>query len=84
MEKYLSRKEAASWLTDHGLRISWQTLQKMACVGGGPSYQLFGGRAVYLEKNLVDYALLKLTPPRHSTSGTIPPNPQTKRKAVRE
>ena len=36
MLKYLTRPEAAQHLTERGLPITKNTLQKMATVGGGP------------------------------------------------
>jgi hypothetical protein len=66
--KYLSRPEAADYLTARGLPITKTTLQKMATVGGGPLYQVFGTRAVYTESNLDAWANEKLGTPRRSTS----------------
>lgn len=68
MFQYLTRAEAADFLTRRGLRISKNTLQKMATVGGGPVYQIFGNRALYRPEALVQWAEAKLTPPRSSTS----------------
>jgi hypothetical protein len=65
---YLDRKEAARQLTERGLKTSWRTLQKLACIGGGPRYRLFGNRAVYTDADLDAYAEAKLSPPRYSTS----------------
>ena len=66
--QYLDRREAAKYLTRRGLRTSWRTLQKMATVGGGPLYRVFGIRAVYLPADLDAWADAKLSAPRHSTS----------------
>ena len=46
-QKFLTRKEAADYLNDIGLPITFGTLQKFATVGGGPKYHIFGNRAVY-------------------------------------
>lgn len=67
-EAFLDRREAADYLTRRGLRTSWRTLQKWATTGGGPSYRLFGIRAVYLPTQLDAWAEAKMSPPRSSTS----------------
>lgn len=60
MSQYLSRKEAAAYLKQQGLRIEAGTLQKLACVGGGPEYALFGNKAVYTTPILDAWALRRL------------------------
>lgn len=68
-DRYYTRKEAADYLTDErGLPISKNTLQKMACIGGGPPYRVFGARSVYTAGDLDAWADSKLTAPRRSTS----------------
>ena len=68
-ERFLDRREAAAYLTgERGLRISRNTLQKMATLGGGPPYRVFGIRAVYTIGDLDAWAAAKLSPVRHSTS----------------
>jgi hypothetical protein len=66
--EYLTRAEAAAYLTSRGLPITKNTLQKMATVGGGPLYQIFGFRALYTAPNLDTWAEEKLSKPRRSTS----------------
>jgi hypothetical protein len=65
---YRDRREAADYLTERGFKTSWRTLQKLACVGGGPRYYIFGNRALYTDDDLDAYAEGKLSAPRHSTS----------------
>lgn len=65
---YRDRREAAEALTKRGLKTSWKTLQKLATVGGGPEYQIFGNRAVYTDQALDAYVERKLSAPRRSTS----------------
>jgi len=65
---FKSRSEAADYLTERGLPITKSTLQKLACTGGGPTYRIWGNRAVYATEDLDSYAEAKLTPPRKSTS----------------
>ncbi len=67
--RYRDRREAAQYLTEQlGLKTSWRTLQKMATVGGGPTYRIFGIRAVYTDPDLDAWANAKLSAPRASTS----------------
>lgn len=65
---YRDRREAADYLTARGYKTSWRTLQKLATVGGGPRYRIFGNRALYTDLDLDDYAESKLSAPRYSTS----------------
>lgn len=68
--RYLSREEAAQYLTEQrGLKVSKNTLQKWVTTGGGPGYRRFGKRAVYLIDDLNDWAERKLSAPRLSSSG---------------
>ena len=67
-ERYRNRREAAAYLTSKGLPTSWRTLQKLATVGGGPRYRIFGRIAVYTDEDLDDHGTSKLSAPRYSTS----------------
>ncbi|MFD1987984.1 DNA-binding protein [Mesorhizobium newzealandense] len=67
-DAYRDRREAAAYLTAKGLRTSWRTLQKLACIGGGPQYRIYGRLAVYTDQDLDIYADGKLSAPRFSTS----------------
>lgn len=66
--EYLTRPEAADYLTARGLRVTKATLQKWATTGGGPTYQIFGNKALYTPPNLDAWAQEKLSAPRRSTS----------------
>lgn len=68
---YLSRLEAAEYLTGKGLPVSKGTLAKWATVGGGPTYYRFGNRAVYRPSDLDLWAQAKLSPARRSTSEVV-------------
>jgi hypothetical protein len=71
-DRYLDRREAAEYLTSQrGLRVSRNSLQKMATLGGGPLYRRFGIRAVYTIDDLDAWASAKLSAPRRSTSETL-------------
>ena len=68
MKRYLTRPEAASYLSKSGLLITKNTLQKFATVGGGPNYAIFGNRALYTVDNLNAWAEARLSKSRKSTS----------------
>jgi hypothetical protein len=68
MTEYLTRAQAAAYLTQRGFLITKGSLQKMATVGGGPVYRRFGIRTVYSPSDLDEWAESKLSPPRRSTS----------------
>ena len=64
-----NRREAAAYLTEiHHLKTSPKYLAKLASVGGGPRYRLYGGRSGYDDHDLDEYAASKISKPRGSTS----------------
>lgn len=67
---YLTRQEAASYLSGRGLLVSKNTLQKFATTGGGPEYSIFGNRSLYTPDSLDAWAEARLTP-RKSTSEAV-------------
>lgn len=68
--RYLSRVEAAAYLTERGFPVAKNTLQKYATIGGGPKYYRFGNRALYTPDALLQWAEQKLSNPRVSTTDT--------------
>lgn len=52
-ERRLDRKQAAQFLTDLGYRTAHATLAKLACIGGGPTFQSFGRKPLYREADLL-------------------------------
>jgi hypothetical protein len=67
--RFRTRREAAKHLTDElGLPITWTTLQKLACKGGGPPYRIFGNRALYTDADLNAWAEARMSPLCSSTS----------------
>ena len=68
---YLTRQEAASYLSGRGLLVTKNTLQKFATTGGGPDYSIFGNRALYTSDSLDAWAERRLTAPRKSTSEAL-------------
>ena len=67
-KRFLTRPEAANYLTNCGLPVSKNTLQKMACLGGGPNYRIFGNRSVYRPIDLDEWAENRMSYPRQNTS----------------
>lgn len=67
-KKFLTRPDAAAYLTECGIPTSKNTLQKWATTGGGPAYQILGNRALYTIPGLDEWVDGKLSAPRHSTS----------------
>jgi hypothetical protein len=67
--RVLTRREASEYLREkHHLRLSPKTLAKLASVGGGPDYAIYGCYAGYTEANLDLYAASRISAPRSSTS----------------
>jgi hypothetical protein len=67
-ERRLDRKQAAQLLTDRGYRTAPATLAKLACIGGGPTFESFGRRPLYRQADLLAWARARTTGPRRSTS----------------
>ena len=68
---YLTRQESANYLSERGLLVTKNTLQKFATVGGGPEYSIFGNRALYKRQNLDAWTEARLTASRKSTSEVV-------------
>jgi len=68
-EPFVTRENAAAYINSLGLKITKGTLQKMATVGGGPTYRRFGKYAVYLISDLDAWVAFKLSAPMHSATG---------------
>jgi hypothetical protein len=67
-ECMLDRRQAAAFLTARGYRTAPATLAKLACIGGGPTFESFGRKPLYREADLLAWARAKTTGPRRSTS----------------
>lgn len=67
------RRGAAQYLTEQGYPTAWTTLQKLACIGGGPVYRLFGNRTVYDTDDLDAWAKARTSAPLTSTSDPAHP-----------
>ena len=64
----ITRAECAVLLTDEGFPITKGQLQKLASVGGGPEYHIFGRKALYKPLKAPEWALGRLSAPRCNTS----------------
>ena len=67
-QKFLRRKSAADYLRDKYGWGSWQTLAKLAVMGGGPVYRKFGRAVVYAPDDLDEWVLSRLGAPQLFTS----------------
>jgi hypothetical protein len=56
-KRYLTRQQAADYLSERGLQIAKNTLQKYATTGGGPEYCIFGNRALHTPQSLDQWAV---------------------------
>jgi len=68
---FVTRQEAADHLSQRGYPIKKATLQKLASIGGGPNYRIFGNRALYSTDDLDAWVKAKIGPYRSSTSVVI-------------
>lgn len=66
--KFFDRREAATRLTELGFKTSYNTLCKLATIGGGPVMRHFGRRVVYEESALIAWVESRLSGPKRSTS----------------
>ena len=67
-EEFLNREKSAEYVRGKGLRCTKATLAKLACVGGGPSFQKFGRDVVHTPANLDLWIAARLSAPKTSTS----------------
>ena len=62
-QSYLNRTQAAEFIREQGLPCAKTTLQKLATIGGGPTYRRFGGRVVYTEGDLQNWVSARMSKP---------------------
>ena len=67
-QTYLRRRQAAAYLRDKGARCSEKYLAKLACIGGGPVYRLYGRTPLYTAEDLDAYFRDRISGPMRSTS----------------
>jgi hypothetical protein len=65
---FLNRKEQAKHCQARGLKVTPAQLAKLASIGGGPRYALWGNQAVSTPEWIDEWIEQKLTAPRRSTS----------------
>lgn len=64
----LSREAVSQVLTEAGFPTTKQTLARWACEGGGPTFERFGRRPVYLVAELRAWVRLRTSAPMRNTS----------------
>ena len=64
--QYLTRPEAAAFLAERGFPVTKGSLQKLASVGGGPRYRIFGNKALYSAVELIEWAESPCSEPKLS------------------
>jgi hypothetical protein len=73
INRLLSRKDAAIFLTGLGLAMSAQTLARLFCENKGPMCTRVGSRAMYRECDLLDYFRQQCSAPRQSSGEPLRP-----------
>lgn len=68
LDSLLTRKAVAGALTEAGYPVAAATLATKATRGGGPTYRVFSGRALYRWADALAWAQSQMTAPRCSTS----------------
>lgn len=61
LKSFLTRVECSTYLTEQGLPTPKGTLQKLASVGGGPPYYLYGNKALYKPDEALAWARERLS-----------------------
>jgi hypothetical protein len=64
----LTRREASDFLTELGYSVAPTTLAKYATLGGGPVFEKFGRRPLYLRTDLLAWVASRSSGRRRSTS----------------
>jgi hypothetical protein len=65
---YLRRNEAAAYLQRRYGAYTAQTLAKLACVGGGPTFRKVGRMALYLPEELDAWIASRMSQPVENTA----------------
>ena len=68
MSEYLRRNQAAEYLMKRYGAYTTETLAKMACRGGGPTFRVMGRFPYYTRADLDDWARSRMSRPVSSTS----------------
>lgn len=67
-KRYMTRAEAAKYITDNWFPHSPKTLAKLAVIGGGPVFRKAGRVPIYMPSDCDDYARSKISQPVCSTA----------------
>lgn len=67
--RYLNRRQAAEYVKSTGLPCAVKTLEKLACIGGGPKMVKFGRRVFYTPDALEAWIEDRVSAPRSNTIG---------------
>ena len=67
-KRYMTRAEAAKYITDNWFPHSPKTLAKLAVIGGGPVFRKAGRVPIYIPSDCDDYARSKISQPVCSTA----------------
>lgn len=68
MKKFLRRPAAGDYLKEKYGFGSKRTLDKLACIGGGPEFRKAGTIVLYELEKLDEWALARIGRPQQSTS----------------
>lgn len=70
-ERFLTRREAAEYLSGRGLRTAAQTLARLAATTtSGPAYRIWGSSAVYTQADLDAWCEARASKPRRCSFET--------------
>lgn len=69
--RFLDRRAAAQYLSEHGLKTAPSTLAKLFSIGGGPEVRHFGKKPLYEPAALDAWAAARLTRPRRNSSEPV-------------
>ena len=67
-ETYLRRKDAATYLQERCGAYTAQTLAKLACIGGGPTYRKMGRTPLYTIDDLEAWIASRMSGPIENTA----------------
>ena len=67
-ETYLRRKDAAAYLQERCGAYTAQTLAKLACIGGGPTYRKMGRTPLYTIDDLETWIASRMSGPIENTA----------------
>jgi len=68
ISRFLTRTEAAQFLSQRGYPVAARTLATLVSRGGGPAYRKFGRRALYRTEDLIAWAESRCSPPRRNSA----------------